>query len=39
MDPVSELKVAGVDLTSEEPFRIVAESFENTLAELEELTR
>lgn len=39
MDPVSELKVAGVDLTSEEPFRIVAESFENTLAELEELTK
>lgn len=39
MDPVSELKVAGVDLTTEEPFRIVAESFQNTLSELEELTK
>lgn len=39
MDPVSELKVAGVDLTSEEPFKIVAKSFENTLAQLEELCK
>lgn len=39
MDPVSELKVAGVDLTSEEPFRIVAKSFEDTLAQLEELCK
>ena len=39
MDPVSELKVAGVDLTSEEPFKIVTESFEKTLAELEELCK
>ena len=39
MDPVSELKVAGVDLTSEEPFNIVAQSFSDTLAELEELCK
>lgn len=39
MDPVSELKVAGVDLTSEEPFQIVAKSFADTLAELESLCK
>lgn len=39
MDPVSELKVAGVDLTTEEPFRIVAKSFEETLNQLEELCK
>ncbi len=39
MDPVSELKVAGVDLTSEEPFKIVTKSFEDTLRELEELCK
>lgn len=39
MDPVSELKVAGVDLTSEEPFQIVAKSFEDTLNQLEELCK
>ncbi|MCM1533940.1 MAG: oligoendopeptidase F [Corallococcus sp.] len=39
MDPVSELKVAGVDLTSEEPFKIVTRSFADTLAELEELCK
>lgn len=39
MDPVSELKVAGVDLTSEEPFKIVAKSFEDTLEQLEELCK
>ena len=39
MDSVSELKVAGVDLTSEEPFKIVAKSFEDTLAQLEELCK
>ncbi len=39
MDPVSELKVAGVDLTSSEPFEIVAKSFEETLAQLEELCK
>lgn len=39
MDPVSELKVAGVDLTSEEPFNIVSKSFEDTLAELENLVK
>ncbi len=39
MDPVSELKVAGVDLTSSEPFDIVTRSFEDTLAQLEELVK
>ncbi|MCM1289414.1 MAG: oligoendopeptidase F [Corallococcus sp.] len=39
MDPVAELKVAGVDLTSEEPFKIVTKSFEDTLKQLEELCR
>ncbi len=39
MDPVSELKVAGVDLTSEEPFKIVTKSFQDTLAQLEELCK
>lgn len=39
MDPVSELKVAGVDLTSPEPFKIVAKSFEDTLAELKKLCK
>ncbi len=39
MDPVAELKVAGVDLTSEEPFKIVTKSFEDTLAELEKLCK
>ncbi len=37
MDPVSELKVAGVDLTSKEPFDLVSRSFEQTLKQLEEL--
>ncbi len=37
MDPVSELKVAGVDLTTQEPFDIVTKSFADTLAELEKL--
>lgn len=39
MDPVSELKVAGVDLTSEEPFKIVTKSFEDTLSQLEDLCK
>lgn len=39
MDPVSELKVAGVDLTSAEPFQIVTKSFEDTLKQLEELCK
>ncbi len=39
MDPVSELKVAGVDLTTEEPFKIVTQSFEDTLKQLEELCK
>lgn len=38
-DPVSELKVAGVDLTASEPFEIVAKSFKETLAELQELCK
>ena len=39
MDPVSELKVAGVDLTTPEPFDIVTKSFEDTLTELENLVK
>ena len=39
MDPVSELKVAGVDLTTQEPFDIVKQSFQDTLSELEELCK
>ncbi len=39
MDPASELKVAGVDLTSDEPFKIVTKSFADTLAELEKLCK
>lgn len=39
MDPVSELKVAGVDLTSSEPFDVVAKSFRDTLSQLEELCK
>ncbi|MDE7454714.1 MAG: oligoendopeptidase F, partial [Clostridia bacterium] len=39
MDPVSELKVAGVDLTSNEPFEIVTKSFADTLKELEKLCK
>lgn len=37
MDPVSELKVAGVDLTTSAPFDIVTKSFEDTLTELKAL--
>ena len=39
MDPVSELKVAGVDLTTQEPFDIVTKSFQDTLTELENLCK
>ena len=39
MDPVSELKVAGVDLTSSEPFDVVAKSFRDTPSQLEELCK
>ncbi len=39
MDPVSELKVAGVDLTTKEPFEIVAQSFKETLDELKSLCK
>lgn len=38
-DPVSELKVAGVDLMTSEPFEIVAKSFTDTLNELKELCK
>lgn len=38
-DPVSELKVAGVDLTGKEPFEIVRKSFAETLAQLKELCK
>ncbi|MDD3831208.1 MAG: oligoendopeptidase F [Clostridia bacterium] len=37
MDPVSELKTAGVDLLTKEPFEIVAKAFTDTLAQLKEL--
>ncbi|MEG1804634.1 MAG: oligoendopeptidase F [Clostridia bacterium] len=37
LDPVSELKVAGVDLTSNVPFDIVKQSFAETLQQLKEL--
>ncbi len=39
MDPVSELKVAGVDLTTSESFEIVAKSFKDTLDKLEKLCK
>ena len=39
MDPVSELKAAGVDLTAQEPFDIVVKSFEDTLTQLEQLVK
>ncbi len=39
MDPVSELKVAGVDLTAQEPFDVVVKSFEDTLTQLEQLVK
>ncbi len=38
-DPVSELKVAGVDLTTSGPFEIVAKSFKETLEELKSLCK
>lgn len=37
MDPVSELKVAGVDLTTSTPFEIVNKSFEDALEQLKSL--
>ncbi|HRX13505.1 MAG TPA: oligoendopeptidase F [Eubacteriales bacterium] len=37
MDPVSELKAAGVDLTTAEPFETVAKSFMDTLDQLKKL--
>ncbi len=36
-DPVSLLKLAGVDLTTEKPFEFAMREFENTLAEFEKL--
>ncbi|MCM1234901.1 MAG: M3 family metallopeptidase, partial [Ruminococcus flavefaciens] len=36
-DPVSLLKLAGVDLTKEQPFEFAMNEFENTLAEFEQL--
>ena len=36
-DPVSLLKIAGADLTTEEPFRLAMEEFEKTLEEFEAL--
>lgn len=36
-DPVSLLKLAGVDLTSKEPFNVAMREFENTLIEFEKL--
>jgi oligoendopeptidase F len=36
-DPVSLLKLAGVDLTKEEPFNFAMQEFENTLNEFEKL--
>lgn len=39
LPPVEELKIAGVDLTSSHPFEVVAKSFSDTLAELEELCK
>ncbi|MEG2015448.1 MAG: M3 family metallopeptidase, partial [Clostridia bacterium] len=38
-DPVSELKVAGVDLTTDEPYDVVAKSFTETLKELKALCK
>ncbi len=36
-DPVSLLKLAGVDLSTEEPFKIATKEFEDTLTEFEKL--
>ena len=36
-DPVSILQKAGVDLTTEQPFKAAMEEFENTLNELKSL--
>lgn len=39
LDPVSELKIAGVDLTRTEPFDVIADDFKKYLAELTELCK
>lgn len=39
IDPVSELKIAGVDLTSPQPFEVIANDFKQYLAELTELCK
>lgn len=38
-DPVSILKKAGVDLTTEEPFKVAMDEFKTTLEEFEALTK
>lgn len=38
-DPVSLLKLAGVDLSTEKPFRYAMQEFENTLKEFEQLMK
>ena len=39
LDPVSELKIAGVDLTQTKPFEVIADDFKKYLAELTELCK
>ena len=39
IDPVSELKIAGVDLTTPQPFEVIAGDFKKYLAELQELCK
>lgn len=39
IDPVSELKIAGVDLTTPQPFEVIAGDFRKYLAELKELCK
>ncbi|MCD8285737.1 MAG: M3 family metallopeptidase, partial [Clostridia bacterium] len=37
-DPVSLLKLAGVDLSTEEPYKFASKEFEDTLVQLESLS-
>ncbi len=39
LDPVSELKIAGVDLTDKKPHEVIAKEFVDTLAQLTDLCR
>lgn len=39
LDPVSELKIAGVDLMQTKPFEVIADDFKKYLAELKELCK